>query len=164
MSIGSIISKLAGIGGLCLAVKDSHATGIAGKNKNPKYQIAKTYPDMYINSQRLDMSGVFFPTVVSDLKNSFFGYFLDDSYLPFIHGITGYVKGFCTGIFNNAIPILLSAGALLMSKSGKNLPAGAKPPSFLMRNGGKACAALLALGAAKTFIYDIAGFGQPKKL
>ena len=145
MNMAKLLSKAVGAGAIILSVKDSHRVGVAQKNRAPKDYIARTYPDIYINSQRLDREAL--PTVVSGLKKSWFNVCMDDTTFPAIHGVTGYISGFSRQLVNNVLPLSLGLGALALK--GK---------------GGKICAGLLGLGALKIFLYDICNIGKYKKL
>ena len=146
MSFGSFSTKATGVCALYLSLKDSHRIGIACKNKSPKAYIANTYPDRFVKSQRLNMSSTMLPTIVSDVHRGYYNYFLSDSFFPFIHGITGYVKGIFNGFYNNVIAIGLGIGALASKRFGKY------------------CAIGLGLAAAKTMLFDVMGVGDYKRL
>lgn len=146
MSFGSVLTKATGAYALYLSLKDSHIIGLANKNKYPQAKIAKDYSEMYLNSQRMNIKGTYLPVTVSNAKKSYLNFFLDDMFLPSIYGVVGYVSGLKQGLFHNALPIALSVGALASRRFGKY------------------CALGLAFGAVKTFIFDIAGVGQYKKL
>ena len=141
-----LLTKAAGAYALYLCAVDIGRFGKAFKNKKPQSEIAKNFPDMYINSQRINLSETLLPTVVSNAKNGWFNIYLQDSILPFWHGITGYAQGICTGITHNILPICLGIGAVASKRFGKY------------------CAIGLALGAAKSFLYNVCGVGQYKKL
>lgn len=164
MTLSNILTKIAGAGAIFLSAQDAHRMGIAGKNKYPQQQIAKEYPDEYINTQRLNMEAL--PTVVADAKKSWFNVCLDDTFMPAFNGVVGYVKGFVGGLVNNVVPLALGSGALLMSKSDKISSAGTKLTNYsvIRKHGGKLCVGLMAIGALKIFLHDICGFGQYKKL
>ena len=144
---GKVITKVIGAGALYLGIKDAHIVGIAGKNKNPKTQIAKNFPDLYLNSQRLETLDTL-PVVTSQMKQKWFNWLLDDNIAPTIHAITGYFSGLTFGLVNNVIPLTLGAGALLI----KN------------RVGAAACAVALGIGAVAKFVTSILSLGSYKKL
>ena len=188
MTVSSFLTKVIGGYTLYLVGKDSNRFGKAFKNKNPQAKIAESFPDMYINTQRIELSKTVLPTIVCDAKKSYFDYYLRDSWFPFMHGVTGYINGVFTGICHNIIPIALGIGALAFSKGGikktitdpktgklvtamcekvKDPATGAfiyKKIPFLKRVPGKICAGLLLLGAFKYFGTRVCGFGDYKKL
>ena len=164
MTVANIMTKLAGLGGLYLIGTDAHGYGIAGKNKNPQTQVAKCYPNMVLDAQRLTSDTLMVPT--GKLKNAYLNYWLEDTTFPAWHAFTGYVSYFTKSLVNNVIPLSLSVGALAFSKSDKFSKAGANLTRYsaIKKHGGKLCAALLAIGAAKMFICDICGMGDYKKI
>ena len=80
MSLGSFIKNATGLGDIYLSIIDAHRIGIASKNKAPKAYIAQTYPDKFLNSQRMTIESLH--TVVSGLKKSWFATCLDDTWIP----------------------------------------------------------------------------------
>lgn len=153
MSLGSVLTKAIGAYTLYSSLWDSHIIGISNKNKYPQAKIAKDYTDMYINSQRMNIKGTYLPVTVSIAQKKFLNFFLDDLILPSFYGVIGYLSGLKQGLFHNGLPIGLSIGALTMNSK-----------SPLQKLGGRACAALILLGALKSFIFDVAGVGQYKKI
>ena len=145
MNLGNIITKAIGAGAVFLSFSDAHKVGLAYKNKAPQSYIAKTYPDIYINSQQMEAGAL--PTVVSNLKRSWFNVCLDDTIMPAIKSVKGYISGSTKQIINNVIPLSLGIGALALKGRRGNL-----------------CAGLLGLGALKIFIYDICNIGKYKKI
>ena len=188
MTVGSFLTKAIGAYSLYLSAKDTNRFGKAFKNKNPQAKIAESFPDMYINTQRIELSKTVLPTIVCDAKKGYFDYYLRDTLFPFWHGLTGYVAGICTGIVHNIVPIVLGIGALAFSKSGvkreitdpktgkiikamcekvKDPATGAyiyKKVPFLKRVPGKICAGILLLGALKSILTNVCGFGDYRKL
>jgi len=144
MKLAKILTKTIGLGTLFLVARDAHLQGISGKNRNPQYQIAKDYPDMYINSQRIESDTLM--TATSTFKKKYFDFCMGDSFMPAVHGVTGYLKGMKNAIVNDVIPLSLSLGAVALKR------------------GGGACAAVLAFLGTKALLYDICGFGKYKKL
>lgn len=140
-----LLTKAVGAGAVYLGLKDAHICGIAGKNKNPQAKIAENYPDMYINSQRIETLDTM-PVITSQVKQKWFNLFADTTIESKFYSITGYLSGIMFGFINNVVPLALGLGALLMKK------------------GGGICAALLGLGAAAKFLTNVTGIGEYKKL
>ena len=140
-----LLTKAVGAGALYLGLKDAHICGIAGKNKNPQAKIAQRYPDMYINSQRMDTLNTM-PVITSQVKNAWFNLFADDTIMGRFHAITGYLSGLMFGLVNNVVPLALGAGAALLKR------------------GGGICAALLGLGATVKFLTNVTGMDSYKKI
>lgn len=145
MDIGNFINKAAGLGAIYLSVKDSNLIAKAYMSKAPQQYIAKTYPDVFLNSQRVDMESL--PTVVSSLKKSWFNYIMNDTTMPMIYAAKGYMSGLKNSIINNVVPLSLGIGAFTLKKPNA-----------------KICTALLGLYAAKVFIYDVLNIGKYKKI
>ena len=163
MNWWNLTAKAAGLTTLYYGIKDINRIGLANKNKNPQTNIAKNYTDMYIKSNRLDLNETFFPTVVSNAKKGWVNTYLEDSIMPFVWGVTGYTKGIAMGTALNAIPMALGIGALTLSASDKFDKATGRNLtnySFMRKHGGKFCLALLALGAVKSFLYNICNVGK----
>ena len=186
MTLGSFLAKVIGGTALYYSAKDVNRFGIAVKNKNPQAKIAQSFPDMYINTQRIELSNTLLPTIVGDAKKGYFDFYLRDNWFPFIYGITGYIKGIAIGLAHNIIPIGLAVGALAFSKGGHKIKDPAtgkflkgfyekikdkktgteiiKKIPFLKRTTGKVCAGLLIFGALKSFITNVCGVGDYQKL
>ncbi len=145
MNMSKFLTKAMGAGAILLSVNDAHKVGVAAKNKAPQSYVAKNYPDLYINSQRLDRRTL--PSVVSKMKNSWFNFRMDDSAIPALCGISGYISGLSKQLVSNVIPLSLGLGALTLK--GKS---------------SKLCALMLVLGAAKIAFCDILGIGKYKQL
>lgn len=140
-----LLTKAVGLGTLYLGLKDAHICGIAGKNKNPQAKIAQNFPDMYINSQRLNTLDTM-PVITSQVKQKWFNLFADDTIMGKFHGLTGYISGLMFGLVNNVLPLALGAGALLLKR------------------GGGICAALIGLGATVKFLSNVTGLENYKKI
>ena len=198
MTVGSFLTKVIGGYTMYLTAKDANRFGMAFKNKNPQSKVAESYPDMYINTQRIELSNTVLPTIVCDAKKGYFDYFLRDTWFPFIYGVTGYTKGVFTGICHNIVPIALGIGALAFSKGGKerifriskrvnkNNPKKVNKKiikimceevihpvtkKIILKKlpirkslPGKICAGLLLIGAMKSLMTNVCGFGDYKKL
>ena len=167
MNMGNILAKAAGATTLYYSLVDINRFGNAFKDKNPQAKIAKYYPELYIQSKQLDINQTYLPTVVSRVKKFWYDTYLKDTIMPFIWSITGYVSGVTTGAIHNAVPMALSVGALALSATDKFDKATGRNLtnySWIKKNGGKVCLGLLALGAAKTFLYEVCGIGKPKQL
>ena len=167
MEMSNLLTKAAGATTLYYSLVDIGRFGKAFKDKNPQAKIAQYYPDLYVKSQTMDIESNYLPTVVSNAKKMWYNTYLKDSIMPFIWGVTGYTSGIATGIVHNLVPISLGLGALTLSAvdkfdkaTGRNLT----NYSFLKKHGGKVCLGLLAIGALKTFLYEVCGFGKYKQL
>ena len=142
----TILSKAIGAGALYLGLKDAHICGLAGKNKNPKAKIAQNYPDLYINSQRMETLDTM-PVITSMAKKGWFGLLSGAKIGNTIFSITGYFSGLTFGLINNILPLTLG-GVALLTKGLKS----------------KGCAIALAVGAGLKFLTNVLSIGQYKKL
>ena len=145
----NILTKAVGVTGLALVAYDSHTAGKIESSSYQKQVKAGSLRDTYVDTLTLDSPSI----VQSKVKNKFFGMKLDENLSDFFTGISGYAKGFTSMTVSSVIPLALSLGTLVKSKTsafGKMVSRGS-------------AAGLLAYGAI--FIgREVMGIGKPNTL
>lgn len=108
MSTLGFISKTAGIVGLGIVAYDSHKTGMHHSEVNVKETKAGSLSHHFME----DMSSESPSTAKMKLRETILNYRMDENISGFFTGIQGYAKGFGEMLIHNAIPFVLSLGAV----------------------------------------------------
>lgn len=108
MSIFGGISKIAGGIGLVLVAYDSHKAGIFRSEVNVKETKSDSLSKHYVE----DLSSESPSVTKTKLREKILRFRTDENISSFFTGFSGYIKGFGAMLVHNAIPLVLSLGAV----------------------------------------------------
>ena len=148
INVVSNLVKVAGVTGLGLVAYDSHNAGKIESSSYQKQIKANGVTDTYLNTLTQDSPSV----LQSKIKKKSSNFRLDENISDLFTGVFGYFKGASSMLVSSFIPLALSVGALVKSKTAiGNVVSKAS------------AAGLLAYGAL--FVgRDVLGIGKPKQL
>lgn len=109
MSIGNVLTKVAGGIGLGLILVDSHHAGKISAHQTEKNHKAHSMSERYLDDMKLDSPSV----VKQHVKKGLFNFFMDENLTGFFTSIGGYFNGFTKMMVGNVIPLALSAGTFV---------------------------------------------------
>lgn len=104
-----ILAKAAGAAGLGLVLYDAHTAGSIEAPRTERNVKENTLQDHFLRN--MSQEG---PSIVgSEMKKKVFNFYLDENISSPFTSTTGYVKGFSSMLVQNAVPLGLSAAALM---------------------------------------------------
>jgi hypothetical protein len=112
-NVVNVLTKAVGITGLGLVAYDSHTAGKIESSSYQKQVKASSITNTYMDTLTLDSPSI----VQSKVKNKFFKLKTDENLSDFFTGIIGYAKGFASMTVSSIIPLALSLGTLVKSKT-----------------------------------------------
>lgn len=135
-----VASKAIGIGTCAAILYDSHVNGRERAYSTDEIESADRFSNQFSQYMTSEKESA----TICKLKSMWFNWQQDFPYYHIGSRIKGYAAGFGNTILKNLPLIGLSAVALKF------------------KNAGKVAGCLIALDAAKTFLYDVAGVGAKK--